>query len=201
MLSGFLLARRCPSGYSPGSTKAGALMAGAGAILFVAMLASAGSGGSAPSIRSAAQFGAKWGLVTSVLRSPEHNRLVGGVPNSFHLSGQAVDIARRPGVRHGEIEAAFRKAGFVLIESLDEGDHSHFAFELPGGRAARPKAKVVPAVVEAKSCAVLVQSASEGRRRPDRFDSCAESASSGSETTGLRWANEQVGTADRLLKP
>lgn len=50
------------------------------------------------------------------------------MPNSYHLSGRAIDIARRPGVRHSEIESAYRAAGYRLIESLDEGDHSHFAF-------------------------------------------------------------------------
>ena len=48
--------------------------------------------------------------------------------NSYHLSGRAIDIARRAGVRHAEIEAAYRSAGYQLVEFLDEGDHSHFAF-------------------------------------------------------------------------
>jgi len=30
------------------------------------------------------------------------------------------------------IAAAFRNAGYRLIESLDEGDHSHFAFAFTG---------------------------------------------------------------------
>jgi hypothetical protein len=79
-------------------------------------------------IGSAAAIGARWGTVTSTYRSPEHNRRVGGVPNSYHLSGRAIDIVRRSGVRHADIEAAYRAAGYRLIESLDEGDHSHFAF-------------------------------------------------------------------------
>ena len=79
-------------------------------------------------LRGAALIGAQWGRVTSTVRSPEHNRRVGGVRNSFHLSGRAIDIARRPGVRHADIAAALRAAGYVLVESLDEGDHSHFAF-------------------------------------------------------------------------
>jgi hypothetical protein len=77
---------------------------------------------------SAAAIGARWGRVTSTFRSRQHNRRVGGVSNSYHLSGRAIDIARRSGVRHAEIEAAYRSAGYQLIESLDEGDHSHFAF-------------------------------------------------------------------------
>ncbi|HEU5286625.1 MAG TPA: D-Ala-D-Ala carboxypeptidase family metallohydrolase [Sphingomicrobium sp.] len=87
------------------------------------------------SLTAAASLGSQWGRVTSTWRSREHNRRVGGVRNSFHLSGRAIDIARRPGVSHAQIAAAFRNAGYRLIESLDEGDHSHFAF---GTGAAAP---------------------------------------------------------------
>nr|WP_294851382.1 D-Ala-D-Ala carboxypeptidase family metallohydrolase [uncultured Sphingomonas sp.] len=77
-------------------------------------------------------IGSRWGRVTSTLRSVAHNRAVGGMPNSYHLSGRAIDIARRPGVSHWQIAAALRAAGYNLLESLDEGDHSHFAFGNPG---------------------------------------------------------------------
>jgi hypothetical protein len=122
----------------------------------------------------AVQIGAKWGVVTSVHRTPERNRLVGGAPNSFHLRGRAIDIARRPGVRHAEIDAAYRRAGYVLLESLDEGDHSHFAFGLPG----QAPAPAAPAKVEfAKAEAVPTRSCPvddpRARRRPDRSDGCA----------------------------
>lgn len=75
-----------------------------------------------------------YGRVTSTFRTAARNREVGGVPNSFHLQGRAIDIARRTGVSHREIATALRLAGYELIESLDEGDHSHFAFA--GGSAA-----------------------------------------------------------------
>lgn len=84
--------------------------------------------GSAVNLRAAAALGSQWGRVTSTIRSVAHNRAVGGVSNSWHLSGRAIDIARRPGVTHAQIAAAFRNAGYDLIESLDEGDHSHLAF-------------------------------------------------------------------------
>lgn len=84
-------------------------------------------------IRQAAVIGAAWGRVTSTWRTAERNRAVGGVRNSFHLSGRAIDIARKSGVRHADIAAAYRRAGFNLVESLDEGDHSHFAFGSGGG--------------------------------------------------------------------
>ena len=89
-------------------------------------------------ISAAASLGSQWGRVTSTWRSAERNRRVGGVRNSFHLSGRAIDIARRPGVSHSQIAAAFRNAGYRLIESLDEGDHSHFAFGTGEGPVYRP---------------------------------------------------------------
>jgi hypothetical protein len=94
-------------------------------------------------LRSVASLGAQWGRVTSTYRSPAHNRRVGGVRNSFHLSGRAIDIARRPGVTHGQIAAAYRNAGYYLVESLDEGDHSHFAFGSPRyAQQGRPAGRV-----------------------------------------------------------
>ena len=77
---------------------------------------------------TAVRLAAAYGVVTSTWRSVAHNRAVGGVQNSYHLSGRAIDIARRPGVTHRQIDAALRMAGYNLVESLDEGDHSHFAF-------------------------------------------------------------------------
>ena len=91
------------------------------------------------------QIGSRWGQVTSTYRSPAHNRRVGGVANSYHLSNRAIDIARRPGVSHWQVAAAYRNAGFALAESLDEGDHSHFAFGSPKRRSAQPQ------MVEVKS--------------------------------------------------
>lgn len=89
------------------------------------------------------QIGSRWGQVTSTYRSPAHNRRVGGVANSYHLSNRAIDIARRPGVSHGQIAAAYRAAGYSLAESLDEGDHSHFAFGPPKRRSPAAQARMV----------------------------------------------------------
>ena len=79
-------------------------------------------------VSGAAAIASAYGAITSTHRTPAHNRAVGGVANSYHLHGRAIDVARRPGVSHGQIAAALQRAGFVVIESLDEGDHSHFAF-------------------------------------------------------------------------
>jgi hypothetical protein len=85
--------------------------------------------------------------VTSTVRSREHNRRVGGVANSYHLLGRAMDIARRPGVSHGQLAGELRRQGFHLLESLDEGDHSHFAFaDGPARLAPRSRADQIAEV-------------------------------------------------------
>lgn len=100
-------------------------------------------------LADAARVGRRFGTVTSMTRTPAHNRRVGGVPNSYHLSGRAIDVARRPGVTHAQIAAEYRRAGFSLVESLDEGDHSHFAFGPVG--SGRTRAVATAARQEAPS--------------------------------------------------
>lgn len=85
---------------------------------------------------AATNLASRYGKVTSTARTPAHNEEVGGVNNSYHLTtrgGRAMDVARKKGVTHATVEAALKKAGFTLIESIDEGDHSHFAFAGEGG--------------------------------------------------------------------
>lgn len=94
---------------------------------------------------AAERIAAGFGVVTSTFRIVAHNHAVGGVPNSFHLLGRAIDVARRPGVTHAQIAAALRSAGYALIESLDEGDHSHFAFGGVGARGVAPVPREVSA--------------------------------------------------------
>jgi hypothetical protein len=84
-------------------------------------------------LEPAITLGREYGTVTSTVRDPARNRRVGGAERSYHLpasGGRALDIARRPGVSHADIEAAYLENGAELIESLDEGDHSHFAFRI-----------------------------------------------------------------------
>ena len=79
-------------------------------------------------ISGAASVAAGYGVVTSTYRTVAHNRAVGGVANSYHLRGRAIDVARKSGISHGQVAAALQSAGYIMVESLDEGDHSHFAF-------------------------------------------------------------------------
>ena len=70
--------------------------------------------------------------VTSGRRTPEHNRRVGGVENSFHLSGRAVDVVVPASARSAFIEHA--KAQRVSPsctgpeEVIRESDHIHLAW-------------------------------------------------------------------------
>ena len=98
--------------------------------------------GDVGNLATAARIGTQLGRVTSMKRSVERNRRVGGVRNSYHLSGRAIDIARKPGVTHGQIASALRSAGYQLIESIDEGDHSHFAFGSGLGRRLQDAAAI-----------------------------------------------------------
>ena len=125
-------------------------------------------GPSSTQILGAARVAASYGTVSSGFRTVAHNRRVGGVPTSYHLVGRAIDVERRRGVTHQMIETALQKAGFVLVESLDERDHSHFAFASAwpfsaagtGSRVhilpATPPAKPLPPRVLADDHGVLI---------------------------------------------
>lgn len=101
---------------------------------------------SAPHLAGPLRLAAAYGTPTSAWRSAQHNRRVGGVPNSYHLTGNAIDVQRRAGVTHGMLDSALRRASYVLIESLDEGDHSHFAILAGAATAKKPVTAASPVV-------------------------------------------------------
>lgn len=101
-------------------------------------------------IKAATSLGGQFGTVTSTVRTAEHNRKVGGVPNSWHTKGRAIDIARKPGVSHAQVVEGYKRAGWHILEQLDEGDHSHIAFSSspPSGG---PGIKTVRSIQEARA--------------------------------------------------
>jgi hypothetical protein len=71
-------------------------------------------------------------IVTSGLRTPEHNQEVGGVPNSQHLSGKAVDIVLPQGTSFQDFKTGLLQKGVKPTELIDEGDHIHIAWGSKG---------------------------------------------------------------------
>lgn len=69
--------------------------------------------------------------ITSITRTPEENRRVGGVDNSYHLTSQAGDFVV-PQQNKAQFMADARAMG---LEAIDEGDHIHVE---PPSRGAPP---------------------------------------------------------------
>jgi hypothetical protein len=63
---------------------------------------------------------------TSGRRTAEGNRLVGGVPGSSHLTGDAADFTPRQGQSMSQLEADLRRR-FPGASIINEGDHVHVA--------------------------------------------------------------------------
>jgi hypothetical protein len=70
--------------------------------------------------------------VTSWLRTPKRNLTVGGVTNSAHLFGLAVDVVPDQGTSWAEFGTRARQLGLVVVE---ETDHLHLQ---EGGNRYRP---------------------------------------------------------------
>jgi hypothetical protein len=76
-------------------------------------------------------------VVTSEARTAEHNAAVGGVPDSMHVGGQAMDFVLPKGMTADQVKAQLTAQGYPVSEFLNEGDHIHWGW--------RPKGNVGPA--------------------------------------------------------
>lgn len=110
------------------------------------------------------QFGAQ---ITSLQRSPEHNRAVGGVPGSQHLTGTGGDFVV-PGAQKAAFMAAARSKGY---EAIDEGDHIHL--ELPPGRSVAAPA---PAMTTAQPRPAMTPAQEAANRRAEEAGRRADEA-------------------------
>jgi uncharacterized protein YcbK (DUF882 family) len=68
--------------------------------------------------------------VTSTFRSAAHNKRVGGVRNSYHLTGKARDSVPPPGMSMAQYAAILQRQN-PHLEVINEGDHVHIE---PRGR-------------------------------------------------------------------
>jgi hypothetical protein len=72
--------------------------------------------------------------VTSGMRTPEQNRAAGGVSNSFHLTGQAIDIGTPTPEQRARIKQWAAQNDYEVIDKYQDG-HVHLE---PRSRGAQP---------------------------------------------------------------
>jgi len=63
--------------------------------------------------------------ITSGYRSPEHNKKVGGKPNSYHLTDNARDVVPPPGMPMWQLYKNLRGKFGEDVRLINEGDHIH----------------------------------------------------------------------------
>lgn len=73
-------------------------------------------------------------VVTSQGRTPEHNTEVGGVPDSMHLSNQAIDFVLPQGMTFSQVQSTLASKGIKPTELLDEGSHIHLGWAPKNGQ-------------------------------------------------------------------
>jgi len=69
--------------------------------------------------------------ITSGRRTPQHNALVGGVPNSDHLRGQAYDFVPQ-GMSMDDAASRLRASGIPTTKIINERDHIHVSYPAQG---------------------------------------------------------------------
>ena len=70
--------------------------------------------------------------ITSQQRSPLHNQEVGGVPDSMHTTGQAMDFTLPKGITSDQVRQQLESQGYPVTEYLNEGNHVHWGWRPKG---------------------------------------------------------------------
>ncbi len=84
--------------------------------------------------------------ITSGARTPQHNAEVGGVPDSQHLSGNAVDFVLPKGTTFQQVKDTIAAHGLPASELIDEGTHIHWAWGAKGQQAGQTYPSTVDAL-------------------------------------------------------
>lgn len=132
--------------------------------------------------------------LTSTTRTPEHNREVGGVPNSQHLRGTAGDFVV-PQSQKARFMAVAKQQGY---EAIDEGDHIHLELP-PGAQVASaggglgykpPKPDVSPA--EAARLRLAEEANARAAAADRRAEEDAKRRRLGTPPAGMRWNADET---------
>lgn len=73
-------------------------------------------------------------VITSTARTPEHNKEVGGVDGSMHLTGQAADVVLPLGTTAADLKSQLAAKGINPTEFIDEGTHVHVGWASKNGQ-------------------------------------------------------------------
>lgn len=88
--------------------------------------------------------------ITGMGRTPARNAAVGGVPNSMHLSDQAIDFVAPPGSKLDNVVAKLRAQGVPVTEAInegqkgDQGPHFHIGWAPKPGKGGGSAADLDP---------------------------------------------------------
>lgn len=144
--------------------------------------------------------------ITSGQRNPGYNAQVGGVPNSQHIPGNAVDFVLPPGKTFADVQRAFQASGLPASELINEGSHIHWGWgdkpqsqasamlpELPAGQASYMQGQAKDA---ADRHDATVAAASESPMRINVLDNIIGLSRQGVATgPGQEWQNAVLGYA------
>ena len=150
-----------------------------------------------PNLAAAVQSVIPGATVTSTQRTPERNREVGGVPNSMHVTGEAMDIVLPEGTAPDEaLRARLASAlGVTITEFIPEGDHLHVGWR--GGGQASPSG-TTQAAAEAPAELLFQQYDQTGGEDPPDVARAAQALSYDLERMNAAAANGDVAMAREL---